>query len=170
VTTYRVRAKRWAQGWELHVRDVGVTQVRSLARADRQVRDYLESLLDIDTSAISVEIVPDLGGLEKLVGPTRRKTREAEEAQRLAAEAARELVGKLRSYGLSVDETASVMGFSAGRVSQMAKTAQASAGRPKVGRVSLPKEASSTDPSTRRARKSVAGSGAKGQSPSSKAG
>jgi hypothetical protein len=170
VTTYHVRAKRWAQGWELHVRDVGVTQVRSLARADRQVRDYLESLLGIDASAVSVEIDPDLGGLEKLLGPTRRKTRDAEEAQRLAAEATRELVGKLRSYGLSVDETASVMGFSAGRVSQIAKTAQPSAPRPKEDRASRPKEASRNDPSTSRTRKSVAGSGTKGQSPSSKAG
>jgi hypothetical protein len=133
-TTYQVRAKRWAQGWELHIRDVGVTQVRSLARADQQVRDYLESLLDIDASMVEVRIVPDLGGLEKLVDPARRRTRAAEEAQRAAAENAREVVRKLRRSGLSVDETAALMGFSPGRVSQMARGAVAASADNSAGR------------------------------------
>jgi hypothetical protein len=48
-----VRAERWDGGWELHVGDIGVTQSTTLAEAEQQVRDYLESLL-------GAEIVADL--------------------------------------------------------------------------------------------------------------
>lgn len=33
-------AQPWQKGWELHIKDVGVTQVKSLARATDQARDY----------------------------------------------------------------------------------------------------------------------------------
>jgi hypothetical protein len=39
--TYTVRARHWERGWELHVEGVGVTQSRTLARAEAMVRDYL---------------------------------------------------------------------------------------------------------------------------------
>jgi hypothetical protein len=38
-------------------------QVRTLAHADAQARDYLKSLLGIDTTDIHVTVVPDLSGL-----------------------------------------------------------------------------------------------------------
>src|SRR5262252_6792227 len=41
VTTYRVTARRWKRGWELHIAGEGVTQSRSLAEADGMVRDYV---------------------------------------------------------------------------------------------------------------------------------
>ena len=44
---------------ELHIDGV-VTQVRSLARAEQQVRDCLEALLDIDASVAIIDLVPDL--------------------------------------------------------------------------------------------------------------
>ena len=45
---YTVRAIRWEHGWELHVDDVGVTQCATLDQADRQVRDYICTALDLD--------------------------------------------------------------------------------------------------------------------------
>ena len=39
---------RWEHGWELHVDDVGVTQCATLDQADRQVRDYICTALDLD--------------------------------------------------------------------------------------------------------------------------
>src|SRR5262245_28976411 len=102
VTTYRVRAVRWAQGWELHIDGVGVTQVRSLARAEQQVRDYVATLLDMDANTATVEVVPDLGSVQKQIDTARRRSCEAEEAQRKAAEDVRRVVVKLRDSGLSV--------------------------------------------------------------------
>lgn len=37
------RAVPWSGGWELHVDDVGVTQVRDLSDAQEQVRSLLET-------------------------------------------------------------------------------------------------------------------------------
>lgn len=119
--TYRVRAKHWAGGWELHIDQVGVTQVRVLDRAEQQVRDYLETLLDIDTSDAEVVIEPDLGGLEKLIRSARERSRAAEAAQREAAQQVRDAALKLRARGLSVSDTAKVMGVSRGRVSQIVR-------------------------------------------------
>jgi DNA-directed RNA polymerase specialized sigma subunit len=121
--TYQVRALRWAHGWELHIDGVGVTQVRSLARAEQQVRDYVETLLDVDASTAVITVTPDLGSVQRQIDAARRQRRAAEEAQRKAAEKTRTVVVKLRSSGLSVEETARVMGVSPGRVSQIAKKA-----------------------------------------------
>lgn len=46
--SYTVNAHRWEHGWELHVEDVGVTQCSTLDQADRRVRDFLCTMLDID--------------------------------------------------------------------------------------------------------------------------
>jgi DNA-directed RNA polymerase specialized sigma24 family protein len=102
---------------------LGVTQVRSLSRAEQQVRDYIETLLDVDASRAAITIVPDLGSVQRQVDAARRRTRAAEEAQRTAADEMRRVVVKLRASGLSVNETATVMGFSPGRVSQIVKKA-----------------------------------------------
>jgi len=120
---YQVRAVRWPHGWELHIDGVGVTQVRSLSRAEQQVRDYIETLLDVDASTAVINVMPQLGNVQKIVDAARKRSRAAEEAQRKAAEEMRSVVVRLRSSGLSVDETARVMGFSPGRVSQIAKKA-----------------------------------------------
>ena len=39
-----VTANHWAHGWELIIDEDKATQVRSLAKAQQQVRDYFESL------------------------------------------------------------------------------------------------------------------------------
>jgi hypothetical protein len=120
-TTYEVRAKHWSGGWELHIGQIGVTQVRTLDKAEQQVRDYLETLLDINVSDVVVVIHPDLGGLEKLVRVAQEKSRAAEVAQRNAAQEVRQVAERLRESGLSVSDTAAVMGVSRGRVSQIVK-------------------------------------------------
>ena len=102
--TYTVRAVRWAGGWELHIDDVGVTQTRTLATAENQVRDYLDSLLGIDTTDIDVVIVPDLGGLESTAHQIRAELDLAATAQVRAAEHSRQLVRALRDDGLSVTD------------------------------------------------------------------
>jgi DNA-directed RNA polymerase specialized sigma subunit len=117
--TYTVRARRWSEGWELHIADVGVTQVNTLARADQQVRDYLETRYDVDVGDVEINVVPELGGLEDRVRRARERTKAAEQAQRDAAQEAKEVARALRKAGLSVTDTAKVLGVSRGRVSQL---------------------------------------------------
>lgn len=121
MSTYRVTARRWAEGWELHVDGEGVTQVRTLDRAVAQVRDYLSTVHDADFSSADIDVVPDLGGLEVEVQDTRREIKAAADAQAEAAAHSRRVVHALRSAGLSVTDTAAVLGVSRGRVSQLVK-------------------------------------------------
>ncbi|MBC7593211.1 MAG: antitoxin HicB [Kineosporiaceae bacterium] len=118
-TTYTVRAVKWSGGWELHIGDIGVTQVRTLDKAAAQVRDYLETLHDKDMEGVEIVVVPELNGLEKEVVASRREISEAARAQRHAAERSRAIARELRATGLSVTDTAAVLGISRGRVSQL---------------------------------------------------
>jgi hypothetical protein len=61
MSTYRVRAKRWKHGWELHIAGVGVTQSRNLDGAEQMVRDYIDTLTEHDTTD-DVVIIKAQGG------------------------------------------------------------------------------------------------------------
>lgn len=124
MTTYVVRAKRWAHGWELHIDGVGVTQSRTLGGAEQMVRDYVETLTDRDVSDATVVIEPDLGGLEAKASDVRKQIERAQRENRQAAAASRALVSELRAAGLSVSDTAAILGVSRGRVSQLVSGSQ----------------------------------------------
>jgi predicted XRE-type DNA-binding protein len=135
--SYTVHAKRWAHGWELHIDGEGVTQARLLAAAERQVRDYLSLLHDLDDdAAFEVDIIPELGGaIARDVQKARQAVADLASRQRETAEMSRAAVQKLRKAGLSGAEIAAVLGVTPQRVSQLTeaqtKTAQAStAGTP----------------------------------------
>jgi DNA-directed RNA polymerase specialized sigma subunit len=122
-TTYTVTAKRWKHGWELHIDGIGVTQSKTLATADQMVRDYIETLTDADVSGAEVVITPELGALGDKVTTVRAQVDAAERAQRDAAAAKRRLADDLRAAGLSVSDTAEILGVSRGRVSQLSSRA-----------------------------------------------
>ncbi len=119
ITTYTVTAKRWKHGWELHIDGIGVTQSKTLATAEQMVRDYVETLTDQDVSGADVVITPELGALGRKVTTVRAQVDAAERAQRDAAKAKRQLADDLRAAGLSVSDTAAILGVSRGRVSQL---------------------------------------------------
>lgn len=66
--TYQVTARRWPQGWELHIVDVGVTQCYTLAGADYMARDYVSLRLDIPADSFDLEMHAELAG--ELLGAT----------------------------------------------------------------------------------------------------
>ncbi|MFN8147920.1 MAG: hypothetical protein U0R76_10690 [Candidatus Nanopelagicales bacterium] len=116
-TTYKAKAVRWKHGWELHVDGVGVTQVRTLAAAEQQVRDLVETMLDVDASDAHVEV--DVDGVQARVRRTKAKANLAATLQRAAAVEARTEAQDLRLAGLSVSDIAVIMHVSRGRVSQL---------------------------------------------------
>lgn len=124
MNTYGVRAKRWAHGWELHIDGIGVTQSRTLDGAEQMVRDYIETLTDRDVSQAVIHIELDLNGLEAKAADVRQQIESAQLESRQAAVASRALANELRAAGLSVSDTAKVLGVSRGRVSQLAKASQ----------------------------------------------
>lgn len=116
---YHVTATRWDDGWELDIDGVGVTQCRSLGTAEHMVRDYLRLEGHEAWESTRVHIAVDLGGLEKEAAESRRKTSEAAHAMKEAAAESRAIARELRERGLSVADTAAVLGVSKGRVSQL---------------------------------------------------
>ena len=119
---YTVQAKHWSGGWELHVDGLGVTQSRVLANARQQAADLIESYTDAPVDIDDVVIVADLGELSTEVRNARRLTVEAEDMQKKAAREARRVAKELRGLGLSVSDSAEVLGVSRGRVSQLTGT------------------------------------------------
>jgi DNA-directed RNA polymerase specialized sigma24 family protein len=83
------------------------------------VRDYLRLDGHADWKSSDLVIAPDLDGLERRASAARELTRSAEQAQRDAAREARAVARALREAGLSVTDTATVLGVSRGRVSQL---------------------------------------------------
>ena len=121
--TYKVRAKRWARGWELHVEGLGVTQSSSLRDAEGMARDYIALYTDAPPESFTVEIVPEIGGgLDEKTRAAREAVKAASHAQRAAAMQAREAARELRRAGLSGRDIASVLNVSPQRVSQLLKT------------------------------------------------
>lgn len=130
---YTVRAKRWQNGWELHIDGLGVTQAHGLKSAERMARDYIALDLEIPADSFDVNIVPEVGGV---LGDF---IRDAKTAIHLAAEKAAEAAGKsrravmeLQQDGMTQVEIARVLQISQQRVSQLlgeAGSAKSPAGR-----------------------------------------
>lgn len=121
MNVYRVTAKRWPLGWELHIAGLGVTQSRTLATAEKSVREYVALSEDLDDeTGFDVEIKPELdSNLATEAEAAREATRRAAEAQREAAEKARKVARDLKAAGLSGADVATVLGVSPQRVSQL---------------------------------------------------
>jgi DNA-directed RNA polymerase specialized sigma subunit len=122
MSTYTVRATRWAHGWELHIDGVGVTQSRNLDGAEQMVRDYIESLTSRDTSNDEVTIKPEVGdGLDEATQAARDAVTAADRAVRDAAAQSRQAARDLKDAGLSGRDIAAILRVSAQRVSQLLK-------------------------------------------------
>jgi len=71
-----IRVERWDHGWEVHVRDIGVTQCETLVDAEQQVRDYLETVFG---TFPTVKLVWDVTGAEQAVGSDKGLADEVDE-------------------------------------------------------------------------------------------
>lgn len=119
MTSINVLATRWSGGWELELDDDHHTQVDHFSRARQQVVDYLDTIdEDTDHSTWDITITPDVESLAQ-VNAARKATEEATHLQQKAAAAWRAAAQALRAEGLSVADTATIMGVSRGRVSQL---------------------------------------------------
>lgn len=115
-----VTARRWSGGWELILDDDNATAVRSLARAVDQVRDYLDTRdPEVDHSGVVVDIVPDIGSVADQIVQARERTAEAAQAQRAAAEESRRVVRLLHDEGMSLTDSAVLLGVTKARVAQL---------------------------------------------------
>ncbi len=115
------------KGWDLRIDDVEAhVHVRSLAKVPAQARAFAASVSsheDRDTrdrDGIQVNIVLEgLDGLDQQARESRRAAQEAAEALEAASRRTREIARALRDKGLSVTDTAVVLGVSQARASQL---------------------------------------------------
>ena len=120
--TVEVTAKRWQHGWELWADGEIMTQATTLADAAGEVRDYLATEHGGEPGDYQVTVTADLGGVEDDVHDTARRMTQVQQESVALAEHWRALAAQLRAAGLSIRDTATVMGVSPGRVSQLIKT------------------------------------------------
>ncbi len=115
-------AHRWDHGWELWLDGEAATQVATLDKAAAQVRDYLDTIdPDTDHSNWEVTIEPAIGNLTAAVRDARTATVHASEVTVEAAAKSRAVARQLRDAGISVTDSAAILGVSRGRVSQLVK-------------------------------------------------
>ncbi len=120
MTRYAVTARRWEHGWELYDGEEILTQSATLADAAGEVRDYLATEHGGEPDEYEVSVLADLGGVELEVVEAAKRVAAAQAESIAAAGEWCHLASVLRRQcGLSVRDTAAVMGISPGRVSQL---------------------------------------------------
>ncbi|WP_326504124.1 antitoxin HicB [Rothia nasimurium] len=113
-----VTANRWAHGWELIIDEDKATQVRSLAKAQQQVRDYFDTLEpELDHSDLVVHLV--YADVEEELRQAREAQAAARKAEEEAAQKVRAVVAQLRSEGVSLADTAALLEVSKSRIQQL---------------------------------------------------
>lgn len=122
--TYTVHAKRWQNGWELHIKGPGdyqeVTQSHGLKSAERMARDYIALDIEVPADSFDVVIVPEVGGvLGDLIRDAKTAIHLAAEKAAEAAEKSRRAVAQLKQDGMTQTEIAQVLRVSQQRVSQL---------------------------------------------------
>lgn len=122
--TYRVLAKRWEKGWELHIAGVGVTQSRRLSEAETMVRDLVHRRENVPADSFTIEWDFELDDeLNAEVRAARAAVSDSAEAQITAAAKSRAVAVRLKAAGLQGNEVAKVLGVSPQRASQLLKSA-----------------------------------------------
>ncbi|MFC7330671.1 hypothetical protein [Marinactinospora rubrisoli] len=119
---YEVHARKWENGWELRVAEVGVTWSPSLSDAESRAREYISAQTQVDEQSVHIELLPRVSeDLDQLVLETRRAVHDADEAMRGAAAKAREAVYGLADAGLSPTDISHYLGLSPQRLQQLAQ-------------------------------------------------
>ena len=111
----------WVAFFDLDGREHG-TQAKTLARLEYMVKDAASLLTGKNPDDFAVHLTADDPVLTPYVDAYRESSDQAREAERKLAATSRAAVEKMRSLGLSVTDTARLLGLTKGRVSQLAKS------------------------------------------------
>ncbi|MFC3998832.1 hypothetical protein ACFOVU_23100 [Nocardiopsis sediminis] len=117
---YEVRARKWANGWELSVGDIGVTWSPTLGDAAARAREYICGQLPAEEADVEVDVVPSVGDdLDRVALEAKAALGDADEALRVASAKTRQAVYGLTNAGLSSDDVAHLLGLSRQRMSKL---------------------------------------------------
>ena len=117
-----VTVTHWDGGWELEIDPENITQVRTLAKAAAQVRDYLDTLHpEVDHSNWKIQLKPSSDELADRIRKSREASAAAQKAQELAAKETRAVLEMILAADITTSDAAALLGISSGRVSQLKK-------------------------------------------------
>lgn len=132
--TYTATATREGRYWVVDVEGVGVTQGRNLKDAQVMAADLVSIKLQVPIESFAVILTAVLDpDIERAIAEAKAATAEAEAKQREAAAKSRKAVKRLKRSGLTGVDTATVLGVSAQRVSQLAPSRAVSPAARKSG-------------------------------------
>lgn len=125
MSSINVTVTRWNGGWELEMDEDNITQVRTLAKAPDQVRDYLDTVHpEIDHSGWNVSLRLSSQEIDERIRKSREATIAAQKAQEEAATETRAVLEILMAAEVSTSDAAALLGISSGRVSQLKKNSR----------------------------------------------
>ena len=120
--TYSAVAMKWREWWQIDIDGVGVTQSRTLARAEQEAQDYIATLYDIDDpSSIHVAISVQVTGVDA-VEEARELQQKAHLLAKDAAKQSRQAIVELKNNGLSLSDIAYLLGVTKSRAAQLVKS------------------------------------------------
>jgi len=128
--TYNANATREGRWWVVDVPGVGVTQGRTTREAERMAADLVAVMVGVPAEDVLITVDFQLADeLADEVRNAKQAQRDAETAQRQAADRFRRAVRHVLAAGLSRQDAARVLGISAQRVSQLVPDSQSTAHR-----------------------------------------
>lgn len=117
---YEVHARKWENGWELRVPDVGVTWSPTLGEAPSRAREFICAQLAREERTVHVDLQPHVNEeLDQLAVEARRALHIADEAVRTASAKVRELVHGLSGAGLAPPDIAQYLGVPHSRLEEL---------------------------------------------------
>lgn len=124
---YKVEVVRDGRWWMIHVPEIdGLTQARRIDEIEDMARSLIAISTDTPLSEIGVHVVSvtvsGIGDIADTAQRIERLRRQAEELEVQAADAAKQYARDLTREGVPVRDTASLLGVSPQRISQLAKT------------------------------------------------
>lgn len=123
---YTVEAERGARGgWVFQCVEApgAISESRRLADAEPLMREMISFVAEVPEESVEIRLVPKLpGAVSEHVMQAREAVRSLEETQRQVAELSRRVVRELKEAGLTGADTATVLGVSPQRVSQLMHT------------------------------------------------
>jgi hypothetical protein len=120
VNRYRVTARREGDWWVIDVDGVGVTQAKRLDKVEHMARDLVAAMQEVDYDAVQVDVRYELpvAAVEAL-SEAKAAAEVARQLARIAADSGRHAVAVLHREGLSLRDTAHLLGVSFQRVHQL---------------------------------------------------
>jgi len=130
VRTFDVDVHREGRYWVAVARGVrgGATETRRLANVEPEVRDLLSGLLDLDPDQLQLRLHYQIQrDADQRVREFQDARRELESARRKYETAQRAAVSELRAGGVSLRDSAELLGVSFQRVQQLMHSTQGAA-------------------------------------------